>query len=80
MSAKRPGQSLRYAKELAEDFSRFLAGEPIKRGRASAVERSWRWCKRKPAVAALTGVLILTAAVAVGLVTWLWRDAESMPA
>ena len=51
------------AEALAEDLRRFLADEPIRARRASAAERTARWARRNPAIAALgavlTGVLIL---------------------
>ena len=48
------------AKELAEELKRHQAGEPILARPVRQVERAWRWCKRKPAVAGLcTMVAIL---------------------
>ncbi|MEC7566386.1 MAG: serine/threonine-protein kinase, partial [Planctomycetota bacterium] len=53
------------AEELAEDLRRFLAGEPIQARPISMVERSWKWARRRPAVA---GMISVSAAALVGLV------------
>jgi len=42
------------ARELAEDLRSWLKGEPIKARPVRRIERTWRWCRRKPAIAALT--------------------------
>ncbi len=56
------------AEALADDLHRFLAGEPIKARPVSSAERLWRWCKRNPRVASLSGaVLLLTVLGVIGL-------------
>ncbi|MFO0887854.1 MAG: serine/threonine-protein kinase [Isosphaeraceae bacterium] len=48
---------------LADDLRRFLEDRPIGARRAAWRERSWRWCRRNPAVAALSlavALLLLT--------------------
>lgn len=48
------------AREVAGDLERYLAGEPIHARPVGRFERSWRWCKRNPVVAALaTSVVIV---------------------
>jgi serine/threonine protein kinase/tetratricopeptide (TPR) repeat protein len=44
---------------LAEDLRRFVAGDPIVARPVSAPERLWRWCRRNPKVAGLSGSLML---------------------
>jgi len=51
------------ADELVSELGRYLNGEPIHARPIGKLERGWRWCKRKPALAGLSGlamVLLLT--------------------
>jgi WD40 repeat protein len=73
---KEPRRRYASAGELADDLQRFLDDRPILARPTSAWERLAKWARRRPAVAALTLVSAITAAVAFALVTWLWRDAE----
>jgi serine/threonine protein kinase len=41
------------AQQLADDLGRFCAGEPIIARAISPIERTWRWCLRRPAWAAM---------------------------
>jgi WD40 repeat protein/serine/threonine protein kinase len=65
--AKEPAERYKDADALAEDVRRFLSDRPILARRSSLAERAWRWCRRNPAVATLT-ILVVTmlAAVAAG--------------
>ena len=45
------------AGELADDLDRFLAGQPVVARPVGSAARLWRWCKRRPTVAALLGLL-----------------------
>jgi hypothetical protein len=65
-TARDPAQRYQTPGELADDLQRFLEDRPIRARRLGALARGWRWCRRNPAVAALTGaVLLLLVAVAV---------------
>jgi serine/threonine protein kinase len=65
--AKDPAERYTSAEVLAEDVRRFLADRPILARRSSLAERTWRWCRRNPAVAALTALMVtMLVAVAVG--------------
>jgi eukaryotic-like serine/threonine-protein kinase len=60
---KDPKNRYASAAELADDLHRYLAGEPILARPVGAIERSWRWCRRNPALA---GSLMLMAASLIG--------------
>jgi tetratricopeptide (TPR) repeat protein len=66
--ARDPAHRYQTAGELADDLRRFLDDKPVLARRVGALERTWRWCRRNPLVAALTaaaaGLLLLVAAVA----------------
>ncbi len=44
------------AADMAVDLQRFIFDQPIRSRRAGWVERTVRWCKRKPALASLTAL------------------------
>jgi WD40 repeat protein len=72
--AKEPERRYQTARELADDLRRFLAGEPIRARPVGWAERLWRWCRRNPLVAGLSGgvfalLLATLAATSVGY----WR-------
>jgi WD40 repeat protein len=74
---KEPARRYASAAALAEDLRRFLAHEPIAAKAVTPWGRLRKWARRRPAVA------VLTAAVAVAVVTglagvgWQWRQAVS---
>jgi serine/threonine protein kinase len=57
--AKVPAERYGSAEVLAEDVRRFLADRPILARRSTWRERTWRWCRRNPAVATLSTLLLL---------------------
>ncbi len=57
--AKEPPRRYQSALELADDLRRFARSEPILARPAGRVERSWRWCRRNPALASLTALVVL---------------------
>ena len=59
---KSPQMRYSTAKQLADDLSRFLLGQPVKARPIAMTERMWRWCFRNPAYS------MLSAAVAILLV------------
>jgi serine/threonine protein kinase/WD40 repeat protein/Flp pilus assembly protein TadD len=72
--AKAPADRYATAEALADDLRRFLADRPIRARRSSWAEKGWRWCRRNPGVAGLSGavaalvvVLLIGSAVAVVL-------------
>jgi serine/threonine protein kinase/formylglycine-generating enzyme required for sulfatase activity/WD40 repeat protein len=64
--AKEPARRYQDAAELAEDLRRFLADRPVLARRSTMLERSWRWCRRNPTVAALAGSVFVLLAVLLG--------------
>jgi serine/threonine protein kinase/WD40 repeat protein len=64
--AKEPAERYATAEVLAEDLRRFLADRPIKARRTPWHERTWRWCRRNPAMGCLlAAVAVLLSVVAV---------------
>jgi formylglycine-generating enzyme required for sulfatase activity/tRNA A-37 threonylcarbamoyl transferase component Bud32 len=63
--AREPGGRYATAGALAEDLGRWRRGEPITARPVGVAERAWKWCRRRPALAAaLAAVAVLLAAVA----------------
>ena len=75
---KEPGRRYQTGAELsAADLRSFLEDRPIPARCTSLVERSWRWCRRNRAIAALMGsvaALLLVLAVGGWLSALLFRD------
>jgi WD40 repeat protein/tetratricopeptide (TPR) repeat protein len=57
--AKDPKERYTTAAALAEDLRRFLADRPIHARRATAAEKTWRWCRRNPWLAGLSAAVLL---------------------
>ena len=64
---KEPAKRYATAKDLGDELNRFLNDEPIQARPATPLERGWRWCRRKPALAGAYGiVLVLLLALGLG--------------
>lgn len=68
---KEPTRRYASAAQLAEDLRRFRAGEPIEARPTGPLERTLKWARRQPAVAALLSVSLLAALALVGLLVGL---------
>ena len=60
---------------MADDLARYLAGEPILARPVGMAERAVKWARRRPAIAALLGLVALVTALGLGGVLWQWREA-----
>jgi WD40 repeat protein/predicted Ser/Thr protein kinase len=65
--AKAPQARYPAAVELAEELARYLRHEPIHARPVSLAERGWRWCRRRPALAALGLVLTVAPVIIMGV-------------
>jgi WD40 repeat protein/serine/threonine protein kinase len=69
-----PRQRYASAADLAEDLRRFQEDEPIRARPSGLWKLAWRWARRRPAVAALAMVIVLSATGL--LVGGLWYQAR----
>ena len=60
---KDPRRRYASAHALADDLNNWLNSRPISARRVGTAERTWLWCKRRPAVAALAASAVLFAVV-----------------
>jgi WD40 repeat protein len=73
---KAPGRRYASAAALADDLERWLHGEPIAARPVRMPERIAKWVRRRPAVAALAGSLIVVIVLAAVGIVWKYFDAE----
>jgi WD40 repeat protein/serine/threonine protein kinase len=73
---KEPRKRYASALALAVDLHRFRKHEPIHARPTPFWERGWKWARRRPAVATLAALLVLSIWVGLALVTRLWLRAE----
>ena len=62
---KEPERRYATASELASELERFLRGEPVRARPVTRAEKAWRWCRRKPALAAAMSVAVSAILVSV---------------
>ncbi len=72
---KEPRKRYASAEALAGDLARYLSGEPIMARPVGTVERSVKWVRRWPVIAALIGLVAVVTALGIGGVLWQWRTA-----
>lgn len=62
--------------QLAAELQRYLRGEPIQSRPISLPERCYRWCRRRPVVAGLLGLVLLIATSALVITQGLKQELE----
>ncbi len=75
---KVPANRYESARAVADELERFLRGDAVQARPISAFEKTWRWCRRRPATAlllALVALGMLTGFTAVELARRAERDA-----
>ena len=73
--AREPAGRYATAAALAADLALFLDGKPVRARDTGVIERSWKWAKRRPTIAALILGLAVTAVSGMTAVIWQWRAA-----
>ncbi len=73
---KNPAHRYASAQDLADELARYLRNEPIHARPIGSVARLWRCCRRHPATAMLSTLLILVLIVGTLAVFSQWRRAE----
>ncbi len=80
--SKEPSRRYQTAQALAEDLTRYLAGQPISARPVGRIERTWRWCRRNPSVASLSAavVVVLLAGTTVSTIFGIEAEAQAREA
>jgi len=73
---KEPAKRYATAELLAQELARFLEGKPVLARPVSRLAKTRRWCRRKPQVAGLAAVAILSFLLGFTGVIWQWRQSE----
>ena len=66
---KEPGKRYASASALADDLGRFLRGQPIRGRPVGRLERTGKWVRRNPLVAALTAAVAVALLLGAGVAT-----------
>jgi eukaryotic-like serine/threonine-protein kinase len=67
---KEPGRRYQTAQELGQDLGHFLNGETIMARSVGPAGKTWRWCQRKPVVAALSAAVVMVFLLGFAGVAW----------
>jgi serine/threonine protein kinase len=71
---KEPNRRYDSAQALADDLERYLNGQPIHARPIGDFRRFWRWCRRNPRVALLSGAVLLLLVMLPVAVNLVWRS------
>jgi eukaryotic-like serine/threonine-protein kinase len=72
---KDPRRRYGSARVLAEELNRCLSGEPIVARPVGPAERTVKWIRRRPVIAALIALVVGTALLGLSGIVWQWREA-----
>src|SRR5207247_8455674 len=75
--AKAPAQRYATARALAEDLQRWLAGEVIQARPVGVWTRAWRWARRRPALAGMLVLIVLSGLLGLIGAGALWQLSET---
>ena len=78
--AKEPKDRFATAAEFGNELQRYLESRPIRSRPVGPAERVWRWCRRSPALAALTAVAAASAVfvlIVSTIAAWTYRTSLS---
>lgn len=73
---KEPARRYGTAAEMGEDLGRHLKSETIVARPVSPPEKAWRWCRRKPALAAALAACVIAVFAGIAGISWLWQRAK----
>ena len=73
---KDPRRRYSNAGELVDDLERFLHKRPVVARPISRAERTWRWCRRRPAMASLLGLTLALGALTFALLIATLRERD----
>src|SRR5262249_4347381 len=74
---KEPAKRYDSAAALADDLECWSRGEPILARPGGAAERAMKWARRRPAIAALSGAIVVVAVAGLTGVLSQWQQAET---
>jgi WD40 repeat protein len=72
---KDPHRRYPTAQALADDLRAWLGARPIAARPVGTAARAWLWCRRRPAVAALSTALVVVAGICLAVAGTQWRAA-----
>jgi eukaryotic-like serine/threonine-protein kinase len=75
---KEPRKRYATAKDMADDLSRYLRGEPIKARRTPPIERAVKWAKRRPAKATAMAFVSLGLIGSLVFGAWYWNQQRAL--
>jgi WD40 repeat protein/serine/threonine protein kinase len=77
---KEPARRYTSVRALAADLRCFARGEPIQARASTRPEKIWRWCQRKPALAATLALLQIVLVLGLAGILWQWHRAKAAAA